>query len=286
MASLKELRQRIRSLQNTHKLTAAMKLVASSKLKSSQKKLSVSIPFANRIDHLFFNLIHTVDTNEPLFQQKRLSKIRLCVISADRGLCGNFNHQLTKFSLEKIKEFQQQNIELEIISIGKKGYDALQRALPKMEIDFAGAVSQESLELASTISQNLITDLRKKRIDGFFIIHNSFQSILSHPPVMKQLFPPLIPKEVSPHLCHSIIEPSIKEVLQVIIPKRILSQIQLSLLESITGENGARMAAMDNASRNSADLIAHLTIEANGLRQAMITTELIEIISGSEALKG
>lgn len=285
MSSIKELRQRIRSMRNTNKMTAAMKLVASSKLKHSLHAVTIARPYAERLEDLFQKLSDSLKENHSLFSQRTQRKIQLCVITSDRGLCGAFNNHLIKAAEEKIHQFQEKEIDIEVLAIGQKGYDGLHRRFPDLPMVYEPASQQNATEIAMQLTHSMIQKIEEEKIDGLHMIYNHFESVFIQKPVVKQLFP-LIPSESTSFFPSSaIVEPTIPDVLRVVVPQRLLSQIQLSILESIAGENGARMIAMDHATRNSSDLIEKLTIQANRIRQTTITTELTEIVSGAEALQ-
>lgn len=285
MSSLKELRQRIRSLKNTNKLTTAMKLVASSKLKRSLQDVQSARPYAGRLDALYRKMAQAKQSPTP-FSLKRLpKKIRLCVVTSDRGLCGAFNHQLIKMAEEVITQFLKEQHQLQIIAIGNRGFDALIRRFPELPIESYSLSNHSTLELATEITHRSLREIEDNRLDALYITHNNYESILLQTAVTKQLFPPLPPDREEEQQCDSILEPNREKLLDVVIPQRLLSQLQLALLESVAGENGARMSAMENATRNSSELIDKLTTHANRIRQSAITTELTEIVSGAEALK-
>lgn len=262
-----------------------MKLVASSKLKRSLHDVSVARPYAARLDSLYRKLGHFDSTEHPLFKSRPMKKIKICLITSDKGLCGPFNNQLIKVAEEEILRFRENGIDPEMIAIGRKGFEGLRRRIPDLSLSYRSVSPQTVTETANELVQMVIAEGSSEKLDSFFLLFNRFETVFLQTPELRRLFPPLPPETEEPYFS-SLIEPDPPSLLETIVPKRLFSQIQLALLESAAGENGARMSAMDNATRNSADLIDRLTVTANRMRQAAITTELTEIVSGAEALNG
>jgi len=296
MPSLKDLRNRISSVKSTKKITSAMKMVAAAKLKRAQANAEQSRPYANKIEEIVNNLSKGIKqvsfkySNNLIDSKKK--NILLIVCSADRGLCGGFNSSIVKFTKSYVSEIQGADNKVKFIFIGKKGYNALRKlygsAVVEQYTDFANP--NIDFKFSKQIRDKVLDMFDKNEIDECQIIYTKFKSAISQTVNNFKLLPVdgnnIDSKIENGNDKNSLYEyePSEEVVLNDLIPKNIAIQIHAGLLENLASEQGSRMTAMDNATRNADDMIDNLTLFYNRSRQALITKELIEIISGAEAI--
>jgi F-type H+-transporting ATPase subunit gamma len=295
MPSLDDLKKRIASVKSTQKITKAMKMVAAAKLRKAQEAAEQSRPYAdnmkNLMDSISRGFIQT-DSSRNLLTGNNEDKTYLLVLfTSERGLCGGFNSQISKSLKEKIVELQKQNKEVKIICIGKKGYDIIKRQYSKLIVDTIDLSEIKSVQYgdAKEISDKIIKMYFDAEFDKCLIFYNKFKSVISQVPTEQQVIPAEIIEQSDNEdkvMDNNFIEfePNEKEILEELLPLNFAVQIFKALLESSASEQGSRMSAMDNASRNASDMIDSLTLFYNRSRQAVITKELIEIISGAEAV--
>lgn len=305
MPSIKELRLRIRSLQNTSKITSAMKMVSAARLRRAQDAYNRNKPYAQKMQELLEQVTASFqDLDHPLMKAREVKKVRYIVIASDRGLCGGFNNNLLRFALRAFA--QAKGIKTEAIGLGRRARDFVARnrlASPAAEKLQSNATTFGN---AQEIAQNAIEAFIAGEVDAVYLIYNRYNSVLSQTPVQVQMLPFSAPAKAAgsagsagegkpgstgkggaggPRLDY-IVEPDAAAVFAELLPKLVTVQVQRGLLENAVGEHTARMTAMDNATKNTKDLIGTLTLKMNRARQAAITKELIEIVSGAEALKG
>ena len=291
MPSLKSLRVRINSVKSTRKITQAMKMVAASKLRRAQSQAEAARPYAERIERMLATLGRSAaeNPNAPaLLRGTGAEQVQLLVVvTADRGLCGAFNSSVARFARGRIRELQAAGREVKIFPVGRKGRDALRRDFPELlvpGVDFAGK-RHIGFADAEEIAQKLSAMLDAGGFDVCTLVYNRFRSVIAQIPTAQQLIPaPLAADEASAAGAVVEFEPGEEEILATVLPRNLAVQLYRALLESAAGEQGARMTAMDNATRNAGDMINRLTLNYNRQRQANITRELIEIISGAEAV--
>ena len=295
MASLKDLRDRINSVQSTKKITSAMKLVAGARLKKAQIEAESSRPYVNRMQTIIDNVTSNVSMeNAPeIIKGKENNKTHLIVLmTSDRGLCGGFNSAITKLAKKKIKNLLNSNKTVKIFCIGKKGLDHLKREFNELIIDSIPISSQKRIdyEFAAKISNKILLMYENEEFDVAHTVFSLFKSAIKQEAQLKQIIPVLesdenISKkdEKNDDAIYEY-EPEEEEVLKNLVPQNVAIQIFSGLLENAAGEQGARMTAMDNATRNAGELIDTLRLNYNRSRQAQITKELIEVISGAEAV--
>jgi F-type H+-transporting ATPase subunit gamma len=296
MASLKELRGRIGSVKQTQKITSAMKLVAASKLKRAQEQAEASRPFASRMEQMLANLaagVADVQGAPRLLAGTGNDAVHLLVVAtADRGLCGGFNSSIARGARRRIRELQEEGKQVKLLCVGRKGRDALRRDYGSLIEDTIEGVGRRRLEYAEALA--IAEHLQRLYQDGAFdvctIIYNRFKSAITQELTFQQLIP-VAPGEVEDGEAAAEVvkavydfEPSETGILEELLPRNLAVQIYGALVENAASEQGARMTAMDSASRNAGDMIGRLTLTYNRTRQAQITRELIEIISGAEAL--
>ena len=295
MASLKDLRDRINSVQSTKKITSAMKLVAGARLKKAQKEAESSRPYVNRMQTIIDNVTSNVNMeNAPeIIKGKENNKTHLIVLmTSDRGLCGGFNSAITKLAKKKIKNLLNSNKTVKIFCIGKKGLDHLKREFNELIIDSIPISSQKRIdyEFAAKISNKILLMYENEEFDVAHTVFSLFKSAIKQEAQLKQIIPVLdgdeniSKKDEKKDDAIYEYEPEEEEVLKNLVPQNVAIQIFSGLLENAAGEQGARMTAMDNATRNAGELIDTLTLNYNRSRQAQITKELIEVISGAEAV--
>jgi F-type H+-transporting ATPase subunit gamma len=295
MPSLDDLKKRIASVKSTQKITKAMKMVAAAKLRKAQEAAEQSRPYAdnmkNLMDSISRGFIQTDSSRNLLTGNDEDKTYLLVLFTSERGLCGGFNSQISKSLKEKIVELQKQNKEVKIICIGKKGYDIIKRQYSELIVDTIDLSEIKSVQYgdAKEISDKIIKMYFDAEFDKCLIFYNKFKSVISQVPTEQQVVPAEIVEQIDNEdkvMDNNFIEfePNEKEILEELLPLNFAVQIFKALLESSASEQGSRMSAMDNASRNASDMIDSLTLFYNRSRQAVITKELIEIISGAEAV--
>jgi len=288
MANLKDIKKRISSVKSTQQITKAMKMVSAAKLRRAQDAVVAARPYADKMLDVLSNLALREESGvHPLLQERGKGKALVLLLTADRGLCGGFNGNICKQAERMIKENQEGYESYDLMIVGRKGNEYLRsrhgESIVKVHENVTGSVN---FSLAALVGEEVIEPFVNETYDAVFLVYNSFQSAIAQEQTVRQLLP-IVPKELEDdgHYAEYIYEPSRGEVLEQILPKHINVQIFRALLESVASEHGARMTAMDSASKNASEMIERLTLQYNRARQAAITTELMEIISGSEALK-
>ncbi|WP_144186253.1 F0F1 ATP synthase subunit gamma [Elioraea rosea] len=295
MPSLKTLRTRINSVKSTRKITQAMKMVAASKLKRAQSQAEAARPYAERMERMLGALATAVagspEAPKLLVGTGRQDVHLLVVVSADRGLCGGFNSTISRFARNRIRALEEQGKTVKILTVGRKSRDYLRREFARQIVGEVNFVGKKRIDFtdAAEIAQRITAMLNAGEFDVCTLLYNRFKSVISQVPSEQPLIPASIPEtgevaaDVGPKALYEF-EPAEEEILANLLPQNLAIQIYRAMLESAAGEQGARMTAMDNATRNAGDMIARLTLNYNRQRQANITKELIEIISGAEAV--
>lgn len=287
MASLKSIKKRIVSVKNTRQITKAMKMVSAAKLRRAQENVVAARPYAKKLGEVLDRLAKSQDENgSPLLQKRISQKALLVVVTSDRGLCGGFNANICKAAERFIREKKSEFAEISVMTIGRKGYEFLKNR-QKIHKNYGNILSNLSYPTAALLAQEVIDGYIAEEYDEVYLLFNAFRSVMSQDITLQQLLP-IVPEvtadeEYAPEY---IYEPSKGELLAELLPKHIEVQLFKSLLESVASEHGARMTAMDSASKNATEMIGKLTLQYNRARQAAITTELMEIISGAESIKG
>ena len=292
MPSLDDLRKRITSVKSTQKITKAMKMVAAAKLRKAQEMAEKGRPYSDKMDVIIQNLSKAISdpSNAPkLLVGTGEDKTHLCVVmTADRGLCGGFNTNICKLARKYFEEAIKSSKNLKIITVGTKGLDQLKRDYGKYIIKKINLKDKKKLTFldAENIGEQIVELFKNKEFDKCFIFYNKFKNVISQIPQKQQVIPAkLEDKNKKKEETSSYeFEPEEDEILDDLLPKNISTQIFKAFLENSASEQGSRMTAMDNATRNAGDLVDKLTINYNRSRQAAITKELIEIISGAESL--
>lgn len=331
MATLRELRKRLRAVKNTEKITKAMKMVAASKLRRAQQAILQARPYAVRMNEVLQDIVNRTDvSSHPLLEIRKPRRVLLVVMTSNRGLCGSFNSNIVRFAERYIAHNASTFDEVQVAAIGRKGRDHFRRKGTELVATYDGVWDDLRYQVATTIAVDLAERFQLARLDAVYLLYNEFKSAIAQNVTLQQLLPirPLEGWEDDPRVRvgelaaisgraqtlpgqaaelttptgedwnpseileievagHDLIyEPNRDAVLNALLPEHLAVQIWRALLESTAAEHGARMSAMDAASRNAKDLIGQLTLQANRVRQASITGELMEIVSGAESLKG
>jgi F-type H+-transporting ATPase subunit gamma len=293
MPSLKELRNRIGSVKQTQKITSAMKLVAASKLRRAQEQAEASRPFAERMSEMLANLgasVAGVEGAPPLLAGTGRDQVHLIVVAtADRGLCGGFNASIARGARLRIRELRERAKEVKVLCVGRKGRDMLRREFGALIVDTIEGVGRRRLEYAEAvgIAERIERMYEAGEFDVCTIVFNRFRSAIAQILAFQQLIPvepAAVDRDTAEVTAVYEFEPDEQSILAELLPRNLAVQIYRALVENAASEQGARMTAMDNATRNAGDMIEGLTLVYNRTRQAQITKELIEIVSGAEAL--
>ncbi len=288
MASLKSIKKRIVSVKNTRQITKAMKMVSAAKLRRAQENVVAARPYAQKMGEVLQSLAGNLQGEQhPLLEKREAKKLLLLVVTSDRGLCGGFNSNLCKAGERYIKENAAEFEQISLMTIGRKGYEFLKNR-HTIHKNISNIISKPNYQAAAMVAQDVIEGYLSEEYDQVVMLYNSFRTVMTQDITFQQLLP-IVPEAkgaVDEVGIEYIYEPSVEDLLTQILPKNIEVQIFKAMLESVAGEHGARMTAMDSASKNASEMIGKLTLQYNRARQAAITTELMEIISGAESIKG
>ena len=292
MPSLDDLRKRITSVKSTQKITKAMKMVAAAKLRKAQENAEKGRPYSEKMNNIILNL--SAGVSDPQSAPKLLvgtgkEDVHLCVVlTSDRGLCGGFNSNIIKKAKNHFEKIQKEGKSLKIITVGSKGYDQLKRQYGKSIIENISFKESKNINYfdAAKVGNLIIEKFQNEEFDFCTLFFNKFKNVISQIPQAQQIIPLENENKDKDEKLESNyeFEPDEDEILSNLLPKNISTQIFKAMLENSASEQGSRMTAMDNATRNAGDLVDKLTIQYNRSRQAAITKELIEIISGAESL--
>ena len=298
MATLRAIRTRIKSVQSMRKITKAMKMVAASKLRRAQDAVTRARPYAKAIEEMLAEVVSAASEADgpahPLFAQRKAKKAEVVMLTSDRGSAGAFNSNITRRAQRFVTEESARLERIQFATVGRRGRDYTKKRGLTIRHDYAGLFGKLKFSMAAEIAQDLIKQFEAGEIDEAFLIYNEFKSAIAQKLTVVQLLPIVPPKkkeespekvlqelQPAPHL----FEPSREAVLEKLVPRHLSMQIWRALLESEASEHGARMTAMDAATKNASQMIGRLTLSYNRARQAAITKELMEIVSGAEALK-
>jgi F-type H+-transporting ATPase subunit gamma len=291
MPSLKDLRNRIASTKATQKITKAMQMVAASKLRRAQAAAEAARPYANHMDKVLGNIAAAVkglDSAPKLLAGTGRNQVHLLLVcTAERGLCGAFNSAIVRLARERAVTLMNEGKEVKFFCVGRKGFDQLRRLYEKQIVETVELRSVRTLnfEHARQIGEKIVKLFEAGGFDVCTLFYSRFRSVIAQIPTAHQIIPPVFPEKPSEGAGASYeFEPDEEDILAALLPRNIAVQIFRALLENAASEQGARMSAMDNATRNAGEMIRKQTLRYNRTRQAMITRELIEIISGAEAL--
>lgn len=288
MASLRDIRKRIVSVRNTQQITKAMKMVAAAKLRRSQEAMLQARPYADTIEQVLSGVaVRSDEVAHPLLQRRTPRRVELVLMTSDRGLCGGFNSNVIRKAQRFLHENADKYESIQLSTIGRKGYDHFRKRGVATRKNYPGVFEELVFEKAKTIADELTAAYLDDELDAVFLLYNRFASAISQVPTLVQLLPINANSEAEDEkgqLVDYLYEPNRKEVLDQLLPRHLAMQVWRALLESVASEHGARMAAMDAATKNSSEIIDKLLLDYNRARQAAITKELSEIVSGAEAL--
>ncbi len=289
MATLRDIQRRIRSVQSTQKITRAMKLVAAAKLRRAQERILSARPYANKMAELLSNLVSGAeDSGHPLLEQREGPRRQIVIITADRGLAGAFNSNILRRANELLRE--SSSAEITLVVVGRKARDFFRRRTFTVKRDMVGFWDRLTYANALELADYFMKQFLDNEVDEVVLLYNEFRSVAVQRPVRVQLLP--IPHtetggegEAPAEQVDYIYEPSAAAILGDLLPRHVRMQVWRALMESSAGEHGARMTAMEAATKNAKDIINVLTIQYNKARQEKITKELLDIVGGAEALK-
>ncbi len=287
---LKIIRKRMQTVKNTQKITRAMKLVAAARLRRAQENIVRMRPYAEETMRMLSSLAARAGEDvelHPLLARRPPNNVLLIVLTSDRGLAGSFNVSVAKAAFKFYGELKAAGSNVTVGTIGRRGKDFLRRRGVPVKHGFSNVYENLKYEKASDIGDVIVTEYASAELDAAYIVYNEFKSAITQKVKVEKLLP-IEPMAIAPDqsAVDYIYEPDQKTILNQLLPLYVNVEVYRALLESVASEHGARMTAMDNATRNAKDMLSRLTLRANRARQAAITTELMEIISGSESLKG
>jgi F-type H+-transporting ATPase subunit gamma len=287
MPNLKAIRKRIVSVKNTRKITRAMKLVAAARLRRAQESILAVRPYALETLKLISSLAARADEDQhPLLARREPHNVLLVVLTSDRGLAGAFNSGISKAAYRYYLELVAEGKQVTVATIGRKGHDYLRRRGVAIKYPLLPVYDAVNYTTARTVGARIIDEYVRNELDAVYLCYNEFKSAITQKIVLNRILP-IEPEKTDPAPpIDYLYEPDQASLLSLLLPAYVNVEVYRALLESIASEHGARMTAMDNATNNAADMIQSLTLQANRARQAAITTELMEIISGAESLKG
>jgi len=288
MPSLRDIKRKITSVKKTQQITKAMKMVAAAKLRRSQDRVIAARPYSRKMLAVIANLASRVErAQHPLLAKREPKKVKLVVLTSDRGLCGAYNTNIVRKAVETVRELKAQGKEVRINIVGRKGRDFFRK---RATYDIGQSWSDLGMidyGKAADIGKNIVDRFSAGETDEVYLLYNEFKSVMQQNVTLEKILPVEPPTEEDPFsaVVDYLYEPSPAAILSSILPKHIEVQVYRSLLESQASEMGARMTAMDSATRNARDMIDRLTLKYNKQRQAAITKEISEIVGGAEALK-
>jgi len=292
MATLKQIRKRLTGVRNTQKITRAMKLVAAAKLRRAQENMLKAKPYANRMRDLIWDLSeHTSHDAHPLLQIRPEENALMVVITSDRGLCGAFNSNINRRAERYLKSGEGGHAKVELALMGKKGRDYFRRRGFPIAAEYMDVLTDPNFNHVAEIGGELVAKFLDGKLDAVYVVYNEFKSALSQQVVVERLLPivPEVSQQDGPGQTiqglEFIFEPSAGTVLDNVLPMYFNIRLYFAVLESLAAEMGARMTAMESATQNASELISKLSLMYNKARQAAITTEMLEIVSGAEAMK-
>jgi len=302
MASLRDIRKRIRSVKNTRQITKAMKMVAAAKLRKAQDAITAARPYAQILDQIISDLVVRSQGEElahPLLTSRPIRKVEVLLLTSDRGLAGGFNSNVIRRASRFL--YENSGVQVELSTVGRKGNDFFRQRGQQMRKDFGHLSQKPDYTQAAAVAEEMSARFLRGDVDAVYVIYNEFLSAINQKVTLAQLLPlqtlsvsaptaaqagQAAPQaQPTPDLVDFKYEPSRQEVLDRLVPQAVAIKLYRSLLESVASEHGSRMSAMENATSNATDMIASLSLTYNRTRQAVITNELMEIVSGAEALK-
>lgn len=291
MASLQNIRRRIDSVKNTQKVTKAMKMVSASKLRRAQEAAEAARPYATKMNEMFDGLgLDPEQATHPLLVSRQAKKALVVVVTPDRGLCGGLNANVCKAGHAQVRDLEGDGLDVSVVAIGRKSRDFFSRREIGLDKVWTGLLAAVEYESAAEVGTHLVSGYLEEQFDRVVLVYARFQSVISQVVQVRQILPIAVEPEVAADAkapapdSNFDFEPSDEEVLDALLPKYIEVQLFQALLESAASEHGARMTAMDAATRNAGEVIGKLTLLYNRTRQEAVTKELLDIIGGVEAL--
>jgi F-type H+-transporting ATPase subunit gamma len=285
MANTIDIRRRIRSVKNTQQITKAMKMVAAAKLRRAQDRIFAARPYAAALREVLSSVATRVEENEiashPLLQAREEHNVLIVIVTADKGLCGAFNSNIIRAAINAMHEHNWNSVQL--LPIGRKALDYFRRRPIPIRREATQVFQALSLGVAHEIAETLIEDFVEERVDAVYAVYNEFKSVMAQNVRVERLLPIERDWEAKATTVDYLYEPDPQQILSDLLPKHIEFQLYRILLESAAAEQGARMTAMEAATKNASEMIDHLTLTYNRIRQASITKEIIEIVSGAAA---
>jgi F-type H+-transporting ATPase subunit gamma len=281
MPALVDIRRRIRSVKNTQQITKAMKMVSAAKLRRAQDAMFAARPYARKMMEVLSSMAARAEaTAHPLLEQREGERILLVLVTADKGLCGGFNANIIRNAVRFLQDKRPDAIELELL--GRKGRDFFRRRHYRVRSEQVGLFQSLRYDTAQKIAHGLIKAFTDREVDQVYLVYNEFKSVIAQRVVVERLLP-IERKAIEPQepALDYLYEPGPEKIYAEMLPKHVEIQVWRALLESAAAEHGARMAAMDAATRNAGDMIDRLTLYMNKVRQAAITKEIIEVVSGA-----
>lgn len=287
MAKTQHLKRRIRSVKNTMQVTRAMKMVSAARLRRAQDRIIAARPYARRMHEVLHSLAGRADREmHPLLAVRPEERIDVVVIASDRGLCGSFNGAIMKTAAAFIDRHPGK--EIGVYCVGRKTRDYFRKRGSTIRHDWSDALRNLDYPMAQDVAGRLIDRFETGAVDGVYVVFNEFRSAIVQKPVVERLLPiddtDLAKSRVPAGADEHLFEPSAQRLFESLLPLHVTTQIYRALMESVAAEHGARMTAMDSATKNAKELIDRLTLRMNRVRQASITTEIIEVVSGAQAL--
>lgn len=289
MPNLKDIRNRIGAVKNTQKITSAMKLVAAAKLRRAQEAVQAARPYANKMSQVITELASKVEADShPLLKvPEREDRILILLITSDRGLCGGFNNNLLRALARFVRDKREVTESIQMITVGRKGNQFFGRSAMDIVQNYPGLISDVTFAGAKRVAQDVMTRFTSGEVDAVYMVYNEFVSAIQVNQQFRQILPMHAPEaSEAAGAVEYIYEPDEQSLLDQLLPNSVEIQVFQALLESVAAEQGSRMTAMETATNNASDLISKLTLQYNRARQAYITNELMEIVSGAESLKG
>jgi len=287
MASLRDIRKRIASVKNTQKITNAMKMVSAAKLRRAEEAIKSARPFADKMRAVLMSLASRANpAAHPMLEARPVEKALLILITADRGLCGAFNTNLHRRSEAFMREMKEKGVEVHMINVGRKGNDYFRRRQVQIVDRFINVMNSVNNELAGQVVAVAAEKFMSGEFQEVYVLYNSFRSAVTQVLTLKRLLPVVPDEPDAARQLEYLYEPGEEELLASLLPRYVQNQVFTGLLDSVASEHGARMSAMEAATTNADEMIYKLTLKLNRLRQESITTELMEIVGGAEALKG
>jgi len=285
MATLRDIQRRIRSVQSTQKITKAMKLVAASKFRRAQERILAARPYATKMDALMGSLVGRAgDETHPLLARRDTGRKRLVIITADKGLCGAFNSNILRESLRFLRDATEASVTL--VVVGKKARDFYRRRQFTVKTEMLGFFDRLAYSHAQELAGGIMQDYLAEEVDEVHLMYNEFRSVAVQRPVRQQLLPIEAESDADAGPQEEYLyEPGPEAILDSLLPRHVTTQVFRALMESVAGEHGARMTAMESATKNAREMINLLTIQYNKARQERITKELLDIVGGAEALR-